>query len=40
MVHACATKLVKSPHKLMEYVKCMMNHNYDALKAGKKCARH
>ncbi len=38
MVHACATKLVKPAHKLVDYVRCMMNDNYDAHAAGSRCA--
>lgn len=38
MVHACAIKYVAKPALLMEYVKCMMNDNYEPKTAGAKCA--
>jgi hypothetical protein len=36
MVHACAIKHVAQASLLTEYIKCMINDNYDPKAAGSK----
>ena len=39
MYHACAVAYIEVEEDLMEYVKCMINDNYDPPRAALRCSR-
>ena len=37
--HACAALKIQDSHKLMDYIRCMINDNYEPARAALRCSR-